>query len=539
MMSRRKRYVTTVLSFLVLISTSILIKPGVAVMAQEEEKESDTLSETQEEIPDADILLVYGLKPSDTEKKSMEEIVKTLTYLQHSVVYLPVSKCEDIVENYDYIICYNIGSEGNSFMDRLAALNKEVFFLGGDAVREYIKTSGYDISIEKVDDQAVSLEYSFTELNSSAALIRLKDTYLLEGDFTYQSGTLSYTNQTAGLYSKMDSFLYSPCYDLTNEIISSSFANETAIWMWPYKGNPHTYSQYLVLDEVYPFFPPEQLLEIVNYIISLRLPFVISVMPIYQNGDYPAMERFCEVLRYAQANGGAVILHAPNTVQQEDNKEQLWDYYSYAMKAYTNYGIYPLGIEVPEKFLFNEIDREIMERYTTIFCYKEDEIDSFDLEEQYNKIYNDGHLLIAPSYTMNEKRNCQILTLSTAAYVDITQDMDGIKEAISDSVKAEVPLKNLWDINQKVYGNDLYIYTNQGEVYFNDEKVNLDYTPFTYEKYKYKSGVFQWIAKDLTGLNHQLAFIVVISSVIFCTFIIIGRHHNRKRFLLPRKKSEE
>ena len=81
-------------------------------------------------------------------------------------------------------------------------------------------------------------------------------------------------------------------------------------------------------------------------------PFVISVMPIYANGDYPAMKRFCEVLRYAQANGGTIILHAPITVREGENKDQVWDYLTIAMQAYINYGIYPVAVQLPESYMF-------------------------------------------------------------------------------------------------------------------------------------------------------------------------------------------
>ena len=79
----------------------------------------------------------------------------------------------------------------------------------------------------------------------------------------------------------------------------------------------------------------------------------------------------------------------------------------------------------------------------------------------------------------------------------------------------------------------------KNQLYFNDKKVSLAYTPFTYEKYEYDSGVFKWIAKDLSSLNKQLAFIVVISSIIFTLFIFAGRYRNRKRFLLPRQKGNK
>lgn len=501
-----------------------------------------TLSNSSDDITkelgaiEADVLLVYGGDLSEVEVDSIEIIVKTMTYQQRSIVYMPYNKVGELLDNYENIICYNLDKESIFFIRKLAVLDKNVFFFGGNAVIEYVKKKGYQLTAEGIDRVTVSTEYDFDMQQTYSAMVKLQNTCFLNGDFNYQSGTIKYKNKDIAIYSQFDSFLYTPCIDLTHDILIASLAKEVAFWLWPYQGQPHIYSQYIVLDEVYPFIPPKQLMETVDYLVGLKLPFVISVMPLYDNGDYPAMERFCEVLAYAQGHGGAIILRAPNMVQQTDDIEQVWEYLTYATEAYTNFGVYPLGIQVPESYLFNETSMEILRRYSTVFCYKDGGESQFAIEEGFNTIYREGHNLIAPSYSINEVENIQVLSMPTAAYIDLSPGIASVKEEIDAYIDTKVVLKSLWELEQNVYANNLHLYTEKSNLYFNGEKVDLEYKPFIYKPYKYSAGVYQWILMDLSGLNKQLFIIVIIASSIFIAFILAGRRLNKKQFLLPREK---
>ena len=54
---------------------------------------------------------------------------------------------------------------------------------------------------------------------------------------------------------------------------------------------------YPVLDEVYPFMQSDLLVEKIDLFIDSGISFTITVMPIYQNTDYPAFLRFCDILK--------------------------------------------------------------------------------------------------------------------------------------------------------------------------------------------------------------------------------------------------
>ena len=85
-----------------------------------------------------------------------------------------------------------------------------------------------------------------------------------------------------------------------------------------------------------------------------NVPYVLCVMPIYANADYPAMKRFCEVLRYAQSRGAGIVMHVPQVTLANVTVEDLQKNIANAYSAYSRYGVYPLAIEAPDVWLMSE-----------------------------------------------------------------------------------------------------------------------------------------------------------------------------------------
>jgi uncharacterized protein YdaL len=499
-----------------------------------------TVRGEESSFPPAEMLIVYNNNPSQEVMSGVQSIVEIVTYLQHSVVFASVDECLPVLNNYDSIICYNLTGVSDSFMNALAGSGKAVFIAGGDIVKAYIDKKGYPINSTEYKDATASVHYEFSEKRNYNTLTDFNNGYLLTGTFRYKTGTVSVAGVSSGLYAGYGSLLYTPVTDFNDSLILASFTDEVAQWLWPYNGKPHTYAQYIVLNEVYPYTNAETLMKVIEYLTENKLPFIISVMPVYQNGEYPAMVRFCEILRYAQAGGGAVIMHAPITLREDKNVDLIWQYLTTATEAYTNYGVYPLGIQVPEGFMFTETSREIIRRYSTIFWYKEEGEPTVDLSEHYNSIYSDGHNMIGSSIYLDNLLSNQIMVHSTATYIDMNESFDMIKEQLEEKKTSGIPFKNLWEIDNSVYANSLYLHTTNGQIYFNNEKKSLDYVPFVYDKnYDYNNSVFHWIAMDLAGLNEILVVIVIISSLLFTFFIIRARQFNKKKFLYTKEREQK
>ena len=78
-------------------------------------------------------------------------------------------------------------------------------------------------------------------------------------------------------------------------------------------------NMYLAVDEVYPFSDLDRLCAVADRLYENGIPFIVRVMPVYENLDYPAFERYAQILRYVQARNGTVLLHPP--VVREGEKE--------------------------------------------------------------------------------------------------------------------------------------------------------------------------------------------------------------------------
>lgn len=486
---------------------------------------------------DAEILIIFNNNPNQEEISGVQTMVKILTYLQHSVVFASVDECIPVLRDYDFIICYDLRNVPDYFVQSLVNAEKAVMMLGGNCAEAYTSQKGYMVEYHWISDSIATVKNSLYAEEPFTSLLKLKDCVLLNGYFSYTTGELDVDGQKSSLYMRVGNFLYTPISDLSEPSMQALFTKEVARWLWPYNGEPHSYAQYIVLDEVYPFVEPQKLMEIVDYLIHYQLPFVISVMPIYQNTEYPAMKRFCEVLRYAQANGGAIILHAPIIQQYGENTELLKKYLSMAKEAYISYGVYPLGIQVPDSYMFIEAQREILKWYSTVFFYKDNDDISINLDERFNYIYKNGHQIIGPAICLGRHGNNQVKTHLTAVYIDIYDGMEKVKEQIHACIQSRISIKSLWNTYNVVYGNNIYLNTDQGQLYYNNNRVSLKYEPFEYEEdFNYKNDVFHWIAKDLRSLNKVLIIVVILSSTTFLAFIIKARHVNKRRFLISSKR---
>lgn len=68
---------------------------------------------------------------------------------------------------------------------------------------------------------------------------------------------------------------------------------------------------YFSFDEIYPFSDLKMLCDAITLFHEKGFPFVLQIMPIYENYEQPSMQRFAEALRYAQSKGGKIVSFPP------------------------------------------------------------------------------------------------------------------------------------------------------------------------------------------------------------------------------------
>lgn len=88
-------------------------------------------------------------------------------------------------------------------------------------------------------------------------------------------------------------------------------------------GDEREGAMYVAIDEVYPFSELGRLCEMADILYDNGIPFIVRVMPVYENLDYPAFLRYAQVLRYVQAKNGTIMLHPPLVREAEEETEPL------------------------------------------------------------------------------------------------------------------------------------------------------------------------------------------------------------------------
>ena len=328
--------------------------------------------------------------------------------------------------------------------------------------------------------------------------------------------------------------------DYTTAFAKAVLTQEIANWLWPYESRMHVYTEYVVLDEVYPFEDPYRLREFVDYMVEKKMSFVISVMPIYQNQDYPAMQQFCEVLRFAQANGGSIVLHAP-IVQNGIVLEELSQKLTEGTLSYFENEVYPIAVEIPSEWIFREDLIPLIGRYRTVLFSDTDAFEKHSpAEYSLQNFISLGNQKIFPAIRLEDTGVSHLTVNSTAVYLKLSEMEDEeIFKGIDAAKNAPIPMQNLWDANQVLYldGGNLLSW-DKSSLLVNGEQKFLDYEPKEYDSHHdYQRNVYYRFVANIRNQNY---FLIGISLVIVILFLVMGyysRQQMHRRFLVPVKKS--
>ncbi|WP_099468399.1 DUF2334 domain-containing protein [Konateibacter massiliensis] len=509
-----------------------------------------------------DILLIYSDGADDETMEQVMSIVEYLTYQRFSVTYAPADDCLNELENYSSIICYKVErypaeligelkereEEGNAVLQAREGIKNSsgendirLLFVGNEFLKTYLDKTERADRYEISDRQTGKLQYYFSDMNYKEALVKEENFLFLTGDLDYSAGSIEVEKAEGYFCARVGSLYHLPVTDLGTDLVKAAFIKEAAQWKWPYNGEPQSYAQYIVLDKVYPFQSAEKLLEIVNYLIGREEPFVISVMPVYDHGNYPTMQQFCEVLRYAQANGGTILIHSPINQMPSLDVELVNEYMTSAISIYMEQGVYLMGVEVPRNWMFNEDTIEIMSRFSTVLVSDEEDPLITSTEGMHsNVVYKDGHQWIAPAIQLDNSGVSFLKTNSFAVSFDITDDMELIKEKVSACITSFVPLKSLWDIDHSFWTDeDIMNYKNH-IILVNGKRIENDFTATQYDDdFKYNRNTLQRYSKDLTNANKKLIVVVFVVSSLFLLFIFMARRQNKKAFFIKKGKKKD
>ncbi|MDR0898560.1 MAG: DUF2334 domain-containing protein [Oscillospiraceae bacterium] len=319
-----------------------------------------------------------------------------------------------------------------------------------------------------------------------------------------------------------------PWLDAASGTMRAALSEWLAQWLWPYNGRPWTYASYLVLADVYPFERLDRLMAITDMMAELGAPYAISVMPVYDNGHFPAMKRFCEYLRYAQSKGAAIVLRAPLVTIAQTDAAEIKERMLLAYEVYTQYGVYPVAINAPEAYLFSAEGLEVLRGVSNVLLFESDD----PIPPVQNLAYYEGHTVIAPAYKNGVRLHTD--AYATALYLDVSEEMETLRSQVESALKGRQPTRSLWSLSSTLYmGTHLFTSQPNGAAVYDGERVSLAYAPFTYEEnFDFQRGFLQNLTAELESSNQFILTVVTLALALFSLLIWLARRYMRRQFLV-------
>ncbi len=467
------------------------------------------------------LLVVYDQGNLSQETPPVAAVSQVLAFMGKDVDYRLATEPIAPEEYAGVIVCLRPGSSLPQETAEALERAEQLFLVGSGGLKE-------------LAEEWVALEgnlvasATFEDGTSQSWAARAQGSYVLAGEVETVAGSLYSEGSYYPLCAKQDALTYLAYFDSASRPMTMLLATLITQWLWPYESPPHKYGAFLVLDNMYPFEDLEKMKQLVAIIREQGLPFAITVMPVYDNGSYPSMKRFCEFLRYAQSQGAAIVLRSPlvrlNSVEPEEVIQRL----TLAYEIYLQYGIFPIALEAPDYYAFTEEGLEILRRFHTVLLFETDG-ECWTGKQRRNLSYADGHLFIAPAYSSNRNYTS---AYSQAIYIDVHRDPEDIKTQVTRLRNSHISFSSLWHLGQSVYMGDHGLQVQGGEVILNGKPESLAYEPFTYDDdYQYDRGFVQYMTEQIENSNHMILTFVGVAVGLFILMILTGRRQTRRKLL--------
>lgn len=481
-----------------------------------------------------DILIVYDNGLSNDGQKNINSIVKVMVYLGYNVSSRNVDEAIEELKNYSHVIIYNERENmNNDFIMGLNSNKNKFLLIGGKSINQIIQTLKLPINYEKIENYAADINYKVSEEKEITGSIGVQNITLVSGKLDYVNGKVNVNNINGNYCVRSGDFTNISVYDENNDLLKTIFAKEIRLWMKGENATEEEYYKYIVFDEIYPFMSPDKLLKIVEMMKEQKVPYILSVMPIYNNGEYPAMKKFCEILTYAQANGATVILNYPIIQTEKMDKNEIQEKINIALMTYNKYGVYPVAFEVPDTWFYNETFLEMMKAFKSVIVKKDIKNQELISKENINISLSD-HKIIGE----NDFNNIKLY--DTAEYLDCNKDIEELKKQVGKMKQNNNVFGNLWSFSQEVYTDKEMLKYENNIIEVQGKEVSLNYIPYEYEeKFNYNRNVISNMVESMKKSNQVLLTIVLLTTIIFIGFILIARHKLHKKFFYEEDTSDE
>lgn len=489
-----------------------------------------------------EILLVYDQHPGERLTNNVETLVNLISSMGKVVDFGTVTECQESLDRYQYIICLDLRKTTEEFDQKLLKAEGKRMVIGSSYLKTYLRKKGQkDLILGEEAQSRGVLVYSFDgnqEYEEQIVIEEMAEIALQ--DDQYRNGSIYMGAKEYPFCACVSDVSFLPLTSYEGKLARASLMQELQNWLWPYQDSPPDYAQYLVIDEVYPFMPADKLMDLVKIVAEQQVPYLISVMPILDHGDFPSVKEFCQVLAYAQKNNAMIVLHAPIIHKELSDVDELNEMLTKMTMPYVENGVYPMGIEVPYSWTHKKVFQEALKRYSTVLVYDDGKDTGFSLDTHTNEFLRQGHQLIYPDIQLDHSGVSQLRCYSSAHYLPCSTEKEEILQIVENSRFSSNPFMDLWVLDHSVWLNDYSIQCRDRVLYLNGERAEITFEPVEYDTdYDFGRTALRKITLDLQSQNRLLIALVVVVLVVFAVSIVYARIRTRKYFFKEEKKGKE
>ncbi|WP_252243881.1 MULTISPECIES: DUF2334 domain-containing protein [unclassified Clostridium] len=313
-----------------------------------------------------------------------------------------------------------------------------------------------------------------------------------------------------GLY--FDNYNYKKIYDVLYKYFNKEYEKNT----------------YLYFDKVTPFNDLNVLIEEIDYLKKIGIRFFIEVSPVFKNENLSAMNRFAEVLRYAQANGGEIVLTLPPLVSLDVKGKNIEEKVNLGFKNYINYWIYPTAISISDYWLYRDDLKELLKKTDTIFIDSNIDMGILDFDKYNLSSYKN----IIEKVNLDNSSN---LYNNVAINISSKLSVKEFKNKVKELLDKDIYFKDTHDINSSITIDNLNIKSNKNGIFLNDK--NVAQVQFVdSEKYKtvmngYENQRHDDVNISLDKTNKILVIISTVVVILFIIIVLINFNIDKRKFL--------
>lgn len=294
-------------------------------------------------------------------------------------------------------------------------------------------------------------------------------------------------------------------------------------------------SVYLLFKEVYPFTDPRLLESLSQDLNQAGIPFMLSVRPIFDNTDYPAMLRFFESLKAAQSLGGTVLVNAPvvNAAAGRTAGRSLQEEMGTFLEVLAAQGLAPLGAGAELHWSYDGEYGKGLQFFDTAVLFPDERVLHMEPSR------TSAAFASAP-YSLSAELLAEIswegavppdFPLDVALTADLPETPEE-QSALMEQVKGYwLPFADFRLGSHRTSAPGMRAESDNGTVVLNGSKLDLAYSPAEIDgAYEYEAEPERSFELLFRIENTVFMIVISVSLAVFVVLLIAGRRLYRRKY---------